>query len=380
MNEQTQVNEENTKFTPEIDPRTIEVNKLYRVPAGGTRLSDVQATRTEWLWKPYIPRGKITLITADPGVGKTFLALYLTAQVSSGEPFYGEPEDAYRMPEFAVFQTAEDGFADTIKPRLTPMLPDFSHILNIDETHEALSLTDQRIEQIMYECQPALMVFDPLQAYLGADVDMHRANAVRPVLAHISRLAEMYNTAVVFIMHNSKMQQNKAIYRALGSIDITAVARSMLVIGNSPEGDGSLTLCQEKSSLAEPGRSVRFSLLPDGGGIEFLGYSDATADEVLLSPHVRGKRPTPKLDEAVAALNQLLWERGFVEFDEVAKLVEEQKISLQTMYSAKKELHVRSVRAGFENGKYYWALPCASDEEIKNAHFSQPYPLDLDSL
>ncbi|MBR1724157.1 MAG: AAA family ATPase [Ruminococcus sp.] len=226
------MNEQTEKFTPTSDPRTIEVNKICRVPEGVTRLSEVQATDTQWLWKPYIPRGKITLITADPGVGKTFLALYLTAQVSSGDPFYGEPEDAFRQPDFAVFQSAEDGFADTIKPRLTPMLPDFSHILNIDETINPLTLLDERIGKIMYECQPALMVFDPLQAYLGAEVDMHRANAVRPILAHVSRLAEMYNTAVVFIMHNSKMQGNKALYRALGSIDIAAVARSTSCFGS----------------------------------------------------------------------------------------------------------------------------------------------------
>ena len=127
-------------WNPESFPKPSE--------SGVIRLSDVQSTETDWLWYPYIPRGKITLLTADPGLGKTFFALYLTACVSTGRPFWGE-EKPYRQPETAVYQTAEDGISDTIKPRLEPMTPNFANILMIDETSEGLSLSDERIEQIM---------------------------------------------------------------------------------------------------------------------------------------------------------------------------------------------------------------------------------------
>ena len=368
------MNNETQKYT-QTEP--TELPELPHIE-GVTRLSEVEAGETWWLWEPYIPRGKITLLTADPGTGKTFLALYLAANVSAGRRFYGESEDAPHFSENVVYQTAEDGFADTIKPRLTPMRPDFRKILNIDETSAPLTLDDPRIEELMSKVRPALMVFDPLQAYLGAEVDMHRANAVRPILAHISRLAEMYQTAVVFIMHNSKMQGAKALYRALGSIDFTAVARSMLVIGNSPERDGSLVLCHEKSSLAATGRSLRFRLDPEGRGVTFLGECDYTAEQVMDAPKVR-KRGSPKLEEAAAALSALLRDRGFAEFSEVEKMCEKQNFGLTTMFKARSMLKVRSVKIGKPPQTNYWALPAVTDDDVRNYHFSQPYPLEFQS-
>ena len=119
------------------------------------------------------------------------------------------------------------------------------------------------------------MIFDPLQAYLGADVDMHRANEVRPVLARIGQLAEKYKCAVIFIMHNSKMGQNQALYRALGSIDILAIARSMLIIGKNPDNQKQKVLCHEKSSLASHGRSILFQISPEYGGLVFDGFKSS---------------------------------------------------------------------------------------------------------
>ena len=172
------------------------------------RLSGVQSAKTEWLWYPYIPLGKITLMTADPGTGKTFFSLYLTSAVSTGNTFFVQYSCQIIEPKTAIYQTAEDGIADTIKPRLEPMKPNFNNIVVIDETQEPLSLSNyEEIEQAMKDLKPALMIFDPLQAYLGAEVDMHRANEVRPVLSHIGHLAEKYKCAVIFIMHNSKMVQ-----------------------------------------------------------------------------------------------------------------------------------------------------------------------------
>ena len=98
-------------------------------------------------------------------------------------------------------------------------------------------------------------------------MDMHRANEVRPVLAHLSKLAETYNTAVLLIIHNSKTGSNKALYRALGTIDIPAVSRSMLVMGKDPDCRERRVLCHEKSSLAGHGRSMAFEIKPDEGGI-----------------------------------------------------------------------------------------------------------------
>ena len=330
--------------------------------SGIIRLSEVESTQTEWLWYPYIPRGKITLLTADPGSGKTFFALYLAAQVSTGRPFWGS-EQPYGTPGTAVYQTAEDGVADTVKPRLEPMQPNFANILMIDETQEGLSLSDERIERIMRQHKPALMIFDPLQAYLGADVDMHRANEVRPVLAHLAKLAETCNTAVILVMHNSKMSQNKALYRTLGSIDIPAVARSMLVIGKDPDCDGRRVLCHEKSSLAARGRSFTFEIKPQEGGIKFCGFSDLTADDVL-TPKGGYFRASEKRDTASDLLTELLGEKGWCGYDEVKALSEEYGVSMSTLKRAKKERNIETAKSGFDKQTTYWIDPKIVGEDF----------------
>ena len=331
------------------------------------QLSSVESKSTDWLWYPYIPLGKITLMTADPGTGKTFLALYLAAQVSTGRPFYGE--SVYTAPQNVVYQTAEDGIADTIKPRLEPMRPNFENIYIFNEESESLSLSDDKIEQIMKDLHPALMIFDPLQAYLGADVDMHRANEVRPILGRIGHLAERYNCAVVFIMHNSKMSQNSALHRALGSIDIPAVARSMLILGKDPENFNRKIICHEKSSLAPNGKSILFEVDTSKGGVLFCGYSDLKADDILNVRTTTRNKASVKKDEVCDKLLDLFGENDFIKFTNVKDLCKKLDCKKSTLYSAKDELEIMSYTFGYSQNKCtYWLMPDVDIEKFKTEH------------
>ena len=191
-------------------------------------MSDVEVEHIDWLWYPYIPYGKITVIQGDPGNGKTTMILAIAAAVTKGEPL---PESkGLAEPIKVIFQTAEDGLGDTVKPRLLQAGADCSRVIVIDESEKELSLSDTRIEEALINTGAKLFILDPLQAYLGADVDMHRANEVRPVLKRISLLAEKMGCAVVFVGHLNK-GTNQSQYRGLGSIDIQAAARSVLTLG-----------------------------------------------------------------------------------------------------------------------------------------------------
>lgn len=332
-----------------------------------TQLSAVDSTSTEWLWYPYIPVGKITLMTADPGTGKTFFSLYLTATVSTGRPFYGQSPCQVRPPRTAIYQTAEDGIADTIKPRLEPMQPNFENIFVIDESKEPLTLSNyEEIEQAMKDLNPALMIFDPLQAYLGADVDMHRANEVRPVLSHIGQLAEKYKCAVIFIMHNSKMGQNQALYRALGSIDIPAIARSMLILGKNPDNPDMKVVCHEKSSLAVHGKSILFQIAPESGGIVFNGFSDLKADDVLNVKKGSRDKPSVCKDKVIDCLNDLIGEKGYAKLEDIQAMQEDLGCSQRTLYRAKEDLLLDHVSIGFSKNKVtYWIAPEIDKQQFK---------------
>lgn len=161
-------------------------------------MQDVKCESVEWLLYPFIPYGKITIIQGDPGEGKTTLVLQIIARLTKGESIIDE---GAKPPVSVIYQTAEDGLGDTIKPRLVAANADCSKVLVIDDKDTPLTMLDTRLEKAICETGVRLVVLDPIQGFLGADVDMHRANEIRPVMKHIAELAEKYRCAIVLIGH-----------------------------------------------------------------------------------------------------------------------------------------------------------------------------------
>ncbi len=189
---------------------------------------DIKQTSVEWLWFPYLPFGKLTIIQGNPGEGKTYFAMMLTAACTNRKTF---PNMEEIEPFNVIYQTAEDGMGDTIKPRLVEAGADLSRVMVIDDTEEALTLSDDRIEKAIRQNQVRLLIIDPVQAFIGADVDMNRANEVRPVFRKLGMIAEKTGCAIVLIGHLNKSSGTQSTYRGLGSIDIMAAVRSLLFIG-----------------------------------------------------------------------------------------------------------------------------------------------------
>lgn len=105
---------------------------------------DIEQTSVEWLWFPYIPFGKLTIIQGNPGEGKTYFAMMLTAACTNRKLF---PNMEDIEPFNVIYQTAEDGMGDTIKPRLVEAGADLSRVMVIDDSEEVLTLSDDRIEK-----------------------------------------------------------------------------------------------------------------------------------------------------------------------------------------------------------------------------------------
>ena len=164
-----------------------------------------------------------------------------------------------------IYQTAEDGLGDTIKPRLLSAEADCNNILVIDDSDKALTVSDERLEEAVRQTNAKLIVLDPLQGYLGAEVDMHRANEIRPLMHRLSTLADKYKCAVVLIGHMNKSSVGKSNYRGLGSIDIHAAARSVVVCGRVKDEPEIRVLCQIKSSLAPERTPIAFRLSEEKG-------------------------------------------------------------------------------------------------------------------
>ena len=309
------------------------------------KMSDVEPTKVEWLWYPYIPYGKITIIQGDPGEGKTTLILNLAAMLSKGEKL---PESEEKSdPINIIYQTAEDGLSDTVKPRLIAAKADDERITVIDESKLELSLTDERLEQAIIETKAKLVILDPLQAYIGANVDMHRANEIRPVMKHLAEVAQRQQCAVVLIGHLNKAMGMKSSYRGLGSIDIPASARSVLLVGRIKDNPTVRVMAQIKSSLAPEGEPIAFELNKETG-FRFIGKYDISIDDLL-----NGVATTSKLEQAEKLLRDMLSDGSSIKQKQLQQQAKIRNISERTLNEAKKNVGVKSFRS---NNEWYWKL------------------------
>ena len=309
------------------------------------RMSDIQPEEVQWLWYPYIPLGKLTVIQGDPGEGKTTFVLAVIAALTKGEAL---PEREPLDPVNILYQTAEDGLADTIRPRLDALGADCSRVLVIDESKRELSLSDERIRQAMGKTRAKLLVLDPLQAYLGAEVDMHRANEVRPILKRLGSVAEQMGCAVILIRHLNKMQGQKSGHRGMGSVDFQAAARSVLLVGRTKEDPQLRIVVPDKSSLAPEGESIAFALDPEQG-FQWKGYCAYNAEELLGGST---KQVQTKTMQAEETLRNLLDKPAPAE--EILRRITAAGISERTLMTAKKNLGILSEKRG---AQWFWRLP-----------------------
>lgn len=305
--------------------------------------SEIEAATVDWLWYPYIPFGKVTIIQGDPGEGKTTLALNIAAILSRGERLPTELEYTYTYDSItSIYQTAEDGLADTIKPRLTAANADCSRICTIIEGSDALHFCDSRLEETLASTGAKLLIMDPIQAYLGADVDMHRANEIRPVMSRLEAIAEKYRCAVVLIGHMNKSGK-KAQYKGLGSIDITAAARSVLFVGRRDNDKRKRCIIPIKSNLAPEGRAVLFSV---GEQLNWEGFDDIDISKVCSDMGHSYDKPPSKVEQAENFLKELFDGKREIRSTEVENAAREQGISKRVLDTAKKNLHISSRKSG----------------------------------
>ena len=318
-------------------------------------MEQVEVEKIDWLLYPFIPFGKVTIVQGDPGEGKTTMVLQIIAKLTKGEAVLpsGSDESALEEktmvlePVNVIYQTAEDGLGDTIKPRLLSAGADCSRVMVIDDNDQALTMMDARLEEAIIQTKARLVVLDPIQGFLGADVDMHRANEIRPLMKRVAVLAEKYHCAIILIGHMNKNSNGKSSYRGLGSIDFQAAARSVLIVGRIKDEPEIRVVCHVKSSLAPEGKSIAFRLDKDTG-FEWIGEYDISADD-LLSGDNRGQ----KIHAAKEFLQEVL-ASGSVAQTKVAEEAESRGIKKKTLWNAKKELEINSVKIG---NQWFWMLP-----------------------
>lgn len=317
--------------------------------------SSVTQRKVEWLWYPYIPYGKLTILQGDPGEGKSTFMLNVAALLTRGKNM----PDGYRVsePQRVVYQTAEDNLADTVKPRLVSAGADCNKIAYIIDEEDPLTLEDSRIESVIKQTQARLFILDPLQAYLSQDSDMFSAGKMRGQLKQIADIAAKYNCAVVIIGHMNKASGEKNLYRGLGSIDIAAIARSVLMISKDKSDPNIRYMFPVKSSLAPEGCAIGFSLNRKSG-LTWLGQRTIDTSQLRDYETVESKKSL-----AARVIVEILNEQDTYSADIVKKL-KALGISERTIQTVKKELGITSYR---KNGVWLWHL--SDDTNSSNWRF-----------
>ena len=322
-------------------------------------VADVEREEVSWLWPGYIPKGRLTIIDGDPGVGKSWLTLAIAAAVTTGAPWPGQVES--REAANVLVLTAEDGIADTVRPRLEDMGADLRRVrvltgVQDGEGHQRhASLVDDLpvLDGVLAQGGYGLVIIDPLNAYLGTSLDTHRDAALRAVLTPLAQLAERWGVAVVCIRHLTKSPRDRAIYRGQGSIAYTAAARVVHLVGVNPDDPTERVMTCIKNNLAPEPPSLAFELTD--GRFLWRGETSVSAAALLRPDADDGERGA--LTEAEDFLRELLAD-GPVEAKRVEQERREAGIAPRTLDRAKAALGVKSERQGglAGEGRWVWAL------------------------
>lgn len=308
------------------------------------KYSKYRVKKTDWLWYPYIPVGKITLLTGDPGDGKSMFILNLVALLTSGKKLPDKTKA--RKPINAIYQSVEDNPEDTIKPRLLKAGADCDRVYCFHKEN-GLFLDDQNLEKAVSESKAKLVIFDPIQSFIPDSVDMMNAANMRSIMNHLTRIAENCRCAIVLICHLNKGTGGKSLYRMLGSIDIAAAARSVLMIARDDSDPELRTVSQIKNNLAPAGADIAFRLSKEDGFV--WEKSQEKNDVSTTSPMNRARE---------ILLRQL--EDGEVKANDMLDQMAAAGISERTTRRALLELHIKSYRRG---KAWYWKLPESSEEK-----------------
>lgn len=315
-------------------------------------LSSVKALKVDWLWKPYIPFGMITIMEGDPGLGKSFLSMFLASEISRG----GQLPDGGDLDQANVlYISAEDDPSYTTRPRIDAMGgdPEKIRVLN-----GRLAFNDEGLEVLreeLNEFEPDLIIIDPWVSFIPPETSVKDSVSVRTLIDKVESVAKDYGCAVVLIRHLTKMKQDNALYQGGGTMDMIAAARSAIRIGQHPDNPDHRVMAHLKHNVGPKGPSwVYMMQIPteDGGvpRLEFIGEEEISVNE--LNAAVGNTNARPK-DAAEEFLKRELGD-GPRKAKEMLALADLVGISERTLARARTRLKVKAEQ---KRGHWIWSRP-----------------------
>lgn len=304
-------------------------------------LSNVTPRKVRFLWEPYLIHGAVNLWEGDPDVGKTFVLCALAAALSSGTPLPGQGKVRAKN---VLFLSAEDDAETTLVPRMIRMGADLSRIWTFTKFVRLDEDVIQLIEQHIEKHEVRVIILDPLLAYMQGGIDMNKANETRPFMARLAELAKAQGVTIIALRHLNKSPKDKAIFRGLGSVDITAAARSAVMLGRHPEDPHLRILTHSKHNLSECGVSLLYALEGHDRAkglvpkLVWRGESELTADDLASKPNSPG-RPDDASREAEMFLQRML-AGGPKKVKDIMRDAERRSIASRTLRTVRQKMGI----------------------------------------
>jgi putative DNA primase/helicase len=352
-----------------VDERQIE-RAYYNAPTKSDeeldtiRVSDVEMTPTEWIWPLRLARGKVTIFSGDPGLGKSQISTDIAARITTGGKW---PDSEERAPKgSALIFAAEDAIGDTMRPRLEAAGADTRrvHVVRMVSDGQGrrrtfnlgtdLAMLERLIEN---HDDIRIVIVDPISAYMG-DLDSHKITVVSPVFSQLSDFAERTGVAVLAIHHPPKDTPRKAIHAFSGSLAFVGGPRMAFVVAEDNENKRSLLLAVKNNlgpKAAGLGYRIKDTSVDHRIITSVIDWDDepvsVNASEALRQSDGRGH----KLAAAKEFLNEQLADGPMLK-NELVAAAQRQGISLDVLKKAKTELGVIAAKDGFQ-GPWQWRLP-----------------------
>jgi putative DNA primase/helicase len=325
------------------------------------RLADVQSETIDWIWKGRYARGKKTLIAGDPGLGKSSFLFDSAARITRGAAW---PDGGYAAQGNVLFLLAEDGIADTVRPRIDDLGGDCNRVFILDGVTDAsgaprpvnLARDLAALEAAIAEVKPVLVVIDPITAFLGK-TDSYKDAEVRGLLAPLLATISRQRCALVTVAHLAKDQTRAALHRPGGSIAFVAAARLAFVLAADPQDDTRRVLAPIKANICQKAPSLSFRF-PDGVLTWDASVATDLDAETLLRPAPADERDARA--DAETVLRGLLDDHSLWPLDatRAAKEGAAHNISQRTLQRTAGKLGIRMSRVGFgDKGRWVWHRP-----------------------
>lgn len=348
-----------------------------------TCLSDVEPENLQWIWPGWLPKGKLVTLDGDPGLGKSTLALDIGATVTTA----GSWPDGTRCehPGDVLLLSAEDGLADTTRPRCDAAGADVSRVHAIEGKSYLDPETGKRylspltlanvtdIGDAMSRVRARLLIVDVLMAFMPSGTDSHKDQDIRRVLSALAAAADANECTVLLLRHLNKAKGGDPLYRGGGSIGIVGAARSGLLVAADPDDPTRRVLASVKSNLGVKPNSLVYRLVdsPDHGvaHIEWEGASNHDAHGLLSSSQDDDPDAKSARRDVDEWLGKLLAD-GPVESNTVYGAADSAGFSKDKAKRAKSRMRVEAYK-DTGDGPWFWRLPTKGADDQGSTPDSQ---------